>query len=542
MTTIERVSMENLQGTTLGRYQLGPLLGRGNRASVYQATPQGGGSPVSVRVFDRELSAEPQFAERFRQQAGKLKAVRHPHLVAVIDHDQQDGRAFLVRPYVSGTTLRQMLGAPLPLAEALRVLRPIAAALDHAHEKGFVHGDVKPGNILLTRAGEIALADLGIAELLPRGNSLLMAATGRSYGTPEYLSPEQAHALALDGRTDQYALAIILYEALVGRPPFRAERPTDTPRAIAARHITAPPPSPHSLNPDVSLAVERVLLRALDKDPQRRYSSCLTFLAAIAEAAPADTGPIGILALPEIVGALFTPEVATDSLPAVENTTAPLPVDPGAGTVLLPSLPAAEPPPPASDGDMLEKLAARHAAELRQLTASYEAQIAAQTATLREQEANIAALTRQLTEARDRQDQLVAELAIVGHERDALRARRRQSGPISGPLPVPVEEADEASGAHISILDPQLYGLPRNASFSLRSGSTIGRHPDSAILLDDAFVSAHHAEISREDDAWWITDLGTKNGTFVNGTPIKAPTRLKTGDVLRFGRVRASFA
>jgi serine/threonine protein kinase len=540
MTTRERVSMENLQGTTLGQYELGALLGRGNRASVYRATPVGGGPTVSVRVFDPELTAEPQFAERFRRHAGKLRAVRHPHLVAVIDHDEQDGRAFLVRPYVSGSTFRQMLGTPIPLAEALRVLRPIAAALDHAHEKGLIHGDVKPGNILLTRTGEIALADLGIAELLPRGNSLLMAATGKSYGTPEYLSPEQAHALALDGRTDQYALAIILYEALVGRPPFRAERPADTPRAIAARHITAPPPNPHSLNPDVSLAVERVLLRALDKDPQRRYASCLAFLAAIAEAAPADTGPIGILALPDAVGALFTPEVTTDALPTAENDTAPLPVDPHAGTILLPALPA-EAPPPAGDSDTLDKLATRHAAELRQLSASYEAQIAAQTATLRDQEANIAALTRQLAEARDRQDQLIAELAIVAHERDTLRARRRQSGPISAPLSI-AEEGEAEGDARISVLDSQLYGLPRGASFSLRPGTTIGRHPDSAILLDDAFVSAHHAQVSHEDDAWWITDLGTKNGTFVNGTPIKAPTRLKTGDVLRFGRVRASFA
>jgi hypothetical protein len=365
-----------------------------------------------------------------------------------------------------------MLGSPIPLSEALRVLRPIAAALD--------------------------------------------------------------------GRTDQYALGVILYEALVGRPPFRAERQSDTPRAIAARHITAPPPSPRSLNPDISLAVERVLLRALDKDPQRRYPSCLTFLTAIAEAAPANTGPIGILALPEVVGALFTPAVTTDSLPSTGTDTAPLPVDANAGTILLPALPAEE-PPAAADGNSLEKLAARHAAELRTLTATYEAQLLAQTATLREQEANIAALTRQLAEARDRQDQLIAELAIVGHERDALRARRRQSGPISGPLPIPAE-GEEGGEARLSILDPQLYGLPRGASFMLRPGATIGRHPDCAVLIDDAFVSAHHAQFSCEDDGWWITDLNTKNGTFVNGSPIKAPTRLKTGDVLRLGRVRASFA
>ncbi len=539
-TTTERVSMENLQGSTLGRYQLEALLGRGNRASVYQARPQDGGPNVAVRVFDRELSAEPQFAARFLQHAGKLSAIRHPHLVPVIDHGQDEGRAFLVRPYVSGATFRQMLGTPLSVSEALRVLRPIAAALDHAHDKGLVHGDVKPGNILLTRSGEIALADLGIAELLPRGNSLLMAATGRSYGTPEYLAPEQAHALTLDGRTDQYALGIILYEALVGRPPFRAERPADTPRAIAARHITVPPPSPRAQNPTISVAVERVMLRALDKDPQRRFISCLAFLAALAEAAPADTGPIGILALPDVVSALLTPEVATDSLATTGVETAPLPVDASAGTILLPALPE-EPTPEQTKGGTLEQLAARHATELRTLSAGYEAQIAAQTATLREQEAAIAALTRQLSEARDRQDQLIAELAIVADERDALRAQRRQSGPISAPLTPPAEEEAEEI-ARISVLDPQLYGLPRGASFALRQGTPLGRHPDSAILLDDAFVSAHHAQISHEADGWWITDLGTKNGTFVNGAPIKAPTRLKTGDVLRFGRVRASFA
>jgi len=277
--------VETVQGTTLGRYRLGALLGRGNRASVYQATLHSGGPLTAIRIFDRELSKEAEFAQRFRQRAGALAAVRHPHLVPIIDHDEYEGQAFLVRPYVAGGTLRR-LAKPLPLGEALALLRPIAAALDHAHAQGIVHGDVKPGNILLPRTGEALLADLGIAQLLPRGNSLLMAATGRSYGTPEYLSPEQAHALALDGRTDQYSLGVVLYEALVGRPPFRAEHPDDTPRTIAARHITAAPPSPRSLNPALAPAVERVLLRVLDKDPARRFSSCVAFITALAEADP----------------------------------------------------------------------------------------------------------------------------------------------------------------------------------------------------------------------------------------------------------------
>src|SRR3954452_16365938 len=210
VTATESFTMDRLQGKTLGGYRLDTLLGRGNRASVYQATPLAGGPAVSIRAFDRSLNADIGFTERFRRLADTLRAVKHPNLLPVIECAEHDGQAFIVRPYVTGSAFRRQLGTSLPLGEVVRLLRPVAMALDYAHQQGIIHGDVKPGNILIARNGQVLLVDLGIAQLLPRGSSLLMAATGRYYGTPEYLSPEQAHGLALDEQTDEYALGIIL--------------------------------------------------------------------------------------------------------------------------------------------------------------------------------------------------------------------------------------------------------------------------------------------------------------------------------------------
>lgn len=542
-----RVTMENLQGTTLGRYHLIALLGRGNRASVYQARPRDGGDAVTVRVFDRDLTAEPQFAARFRQHAGAIAAIRHPHLLPVIDHDEQDGLAYLVRPYIAGGAMRRLLGSPIALAETLRLLRPIADALDHAHAAGFVHGDVKPGNILLPPGGEVLLADLGIAEILPRGNSLLMAATGRSYGTPEYLSPEQAHALTLDGQTDQYALGVIVYEALVGRPPFRAERLADTARTVAARHITTPPPKPRALNPAIAPGVEQALLRALDKDPQRRFPSCGAFMAALAVADPFGIGLDAGPALPAVAGA-HVPVVPPGEAFLDRSDTAPFhppaatdplilePVSARLGTILLPSRPAEIDPCGEVEGDPLERLAAHHAAEIQVLTTYFEQQLAQGATTLREREDAIALVHRQLAEATERREQLAAEVAALRRE---LQARHPGKGEVAAPSQdAPASPA--RAGVRFLLLDPLRHNLPQGTSFTLSPGAIVGRHTDCTIQLDDAFVSGHHARLTCESDAWWVTDLGTRNGTYVNDAAITAPTRLDPGDVLRFGRVRVS--
>lgn len=313
--------MEQLLGQTLGRYRLDALLGRGNRASVYRATDLIEQQTVALRVLDRELSADPAFMARFRHAATTAAALRHPHILPILNYGEQDGYAFLARPYITGGSLREWLGKPLPLDTVLRLLGPIATALDYAHQQGVVHGDVKPGNILLHTADHPLLADLGAAQVLPQGNSLVSTARGLNFGTPEYLAPEQVLGLTLDGHADLYALGVMLYEALTGRPPFRAESPSDTARALIMRHLAAAPPAPRALNPALSPAVEAVLLRALAKEPNERFPTGAALIAALDEARHA------VVPVATSVAGLRAEGAALGAWPAV-----PSPQDSGFGT------------------------------------------------------------------------------------------------------------------------------------------------------------------------------------------------------------------
>ncbi len=512
-------------GRTLGPYRIESLVGQGNRASVYRASSDG--QEVAIRVFDRDLSADPDFAERFRAQGTALAGVRHPHLLANSRYAQAGGHAYIVRPYVDGRTLRDLLGAPLPVDEALQLLRPVAAALDFVHGRGLAHGDVKPGNILLPPGdGATLLADLGVAQLLPRGNSLLKAATGRYYGTPEYLSPEQVHGLPLDGRTDSYALAVILYEALVGRPPFRAEGTADTPRTVAARHSTAPPPKPGALNPALGPGVEAALLRGLDKDPERRFASCAALLDALDGARDRTLPVVGMsvarpVAMPRT--APLEPVVTPDTPPAV-------PVQ------------DAEPAP-------AEDLAVRHARELQALTETYEARLAGNVEALRDRDATIETLTDELTVARARSVRLaaqVAELELLLRDQEILAARVRELKMALAQAQRDAEGGQAAPSegppaARIVIVEPERCGLPPEAGFAVPPGDSVGRHPESTIYINDHFVSARHAQLAWGPSGWLLTDLGTTNGTYVNGQRISGSVSIASGDILRFGRVQASF-
>lgn len=509
----------------LGAYRIEAMIGRGNRASVYQASD--GIRNVAIRVFDRDLSASQDFTERFQGQAETLTTVRHPHLLANHEYAYDAGHAFIVRPYVAGRTLRSLLVAPLSAAEAIRYLRPVAEALDFVHSRGLVHGDVKPGNILLPYDGPTMLVDLGVAQLFPRGNSLLMAATGRYYGTPEYLSPEQAHGLTLDGRTDSYALAVILYEALVGRPPFRAEGAADTPRTVAARHITTMPPKPRELNPDVSQLAESTLLRALDKDPERRFPSCAAVLDSLDE--PDDSWMVTAVAPPESEDDL----PRTDFLDLVTHPA-------GAADVA-----ALAPVTPSHDAELM----AQHALQMQSLVETYEARFVTHVETLRDRNVAVEALSAQLTEAHAQIARLTEQMTGMEHllrDREVLAARVRDLESAQARTPhspgLPQEDSSAIPDApRLVIVDPHLIGLPSGASFSLRSGAVVGRHPDCAVCINDHFVSAKHAQLTEEGGGWFVTDLGTTNGTYVNGKRSNGAVPLATGALLRFGRVQAKF-
>ena len=274
--------MEELRGRMFGKYRIGNLLGQGNRASVYQAVDAANGAAVALRIIDRTLSGDATFEGRFRRMMSVVAGLHHPNLLPVLDHGFHDGFAFLTRPLITtGTTLRAILGTPLSPAVVSNLLRPVASALDYAHSRGVAHSDLKPGSILLPQPDRPLLADLGIAPVTAQSNNVIATAKGLNFGTPEYLAPEQVQGVASDHRVDFYALGVILYEALVGRPPFRAERSSDTPRQVAFSHLAMTPPAPRVLNPALSPAVEQVILQSLEKRPERRFPTGMALFDAL---------------------------------------------------------------------------------------------------------------------------------------------------------------------------------------------------------------------------------------------------------------------
>ena len=302
---IEQLDDERLSGRRLGNYRLERLLGHGNRSSAYQGKDITSWQAVALRVLDADLSGDRAFVARFHQSIARVAELRHPNLLPILDHGTEEGLVYIVRPFITGATMRDRLGEPLPPEEALRLFAPIAGALDYAHERGMVHGDLKPGNILLTTPEQPQITDFGLALALPQANSFIATGRGQHLGTPEYISPEQGCGAAFDKRADLYAFGVMLYEALAGRPPFRAEGADDTARTIVMAHVTTPPPSPRDFAPRISPAVERVLLRALAKRPQERYGSACALCEALAEAA----------GLPFMVGAPAMATVAGGALP-----------------------------------------------------------------------------------------------------------------------------------------------------------------------------------------------------------------------------------
>jgi tRNA A-37 threonylcarbamoyl transferase component Bud32 len=285
------LGLNNLIGQTLGKYQIIEQVGKGGMATVFKAYQPGLDRHVAVKVLPAYYAHEAGFEERFTREAKAIARLDHPHILPVYDFGQDDGLSYIVMKYVSGGTLKDRLGRSLAPKEALGILKQIAAALDHAHDVGILHRDVKPGNILIDEKGWVYLSDFGLAKMVE--GSVQLTGTGTGVGTPAYMSPEQGQGLAVDERTDVYSLGIILYEMLTGRVPYDAE----TPMAVVVKHITSPLPLPRSINPTIPEPVERVILKALAKNPDDRFPRAGDLVVAL-EAAIASAEEEPTLAWP----------------------------------------------------------------------------------------------------------------------------------------------------------------------------------------------------------------------------------------------------
>lgn len=273
-----------LIGKTLGQYRITEKIGQGGMATVYKAYQANLDRFVAIKVVSPQHAQTPGFRERFFREAKAVARLSHPNILPIHDLGIEENFSYIVMKYVSGRSLRDVMGEQMPLATVCRFIDQIAGALDLAHQGGIIHRDIKPANLLLE--GEwVFLSDFGIAKILEGSTALTM--TGEIMGTPAYMSPEQATGATLDHRTDIYSLGIMLYEMVTGVVPFKGE----TPYGVIFRHIHDPLPLPRMHRLDVPESVERVILKALAKQPEHRYDRAGLLADALWEAVSAAPQP-----------------------------------------------------------------------------------------------------------------------------------------------------------------------------------------------------------------------------------------------------------
>ncbi|MFN7990316.1 MAG: protein kinase [Thermoanaerobaculia bacterium] len=272
-------------GRKLGRYVLSRKLGAGGMAEVWEAFDEGLHRSVAVKVVRDEIAGEAEFRERFIREARLAAQLEHPRILPIYDFGTEGGITYLVMPLLPGGSLKEQISGPMAAEDAIEALSSIAAALDHAHARGVLHRDVKPSNVLVDASGSLLLADFGLAKNTAVSSEL--TATGMVVGTPAYMAPEQAIGKPCDARADQYALAVMAFELVTGRTPFRSESPF----AVLDKHLREAPPPPSSFVPGLPLEVDAVLAKALSKQPQDRYGSCREMVAALAAALGASLPP-----------------------------------------------------------------------------------------------------------------------------------------------------------------------------------------------------------------------------------------------------------
>ncbi|MEU1403478.1 serine/threonine-protein kinase [Streptomyces sp. NPDC005728] len=282
-------------GTEIAGYRVERELGRGGMAVVYCATDLRLGRTVALKLLAPEYTRNDAFRRRFTQESRVAAAIEHPHIVPVFEAGETDGVLYIAMCYVAGQDLRALLdrAGPLPVPTALRIAAQLASALDTAHQHDLVHRDVKPGNVLVAKGVDsdhpehVYLTDFGLAK---KSLSLTGFTTaGEFVGTLDYVAPERVAGLPVDGRSDLYSLACVVYETLAGTPPFRREDALD----LLWAHQYDPPPALSEERQGVPPAADDVLRKALAKSPDDRYGTCVEFVAALRTALDDHSAPRG---------------------------------------------------------------------------------------------------------------------------------------------------------------------------------------------------------------------------------------------------------
>jgi serine/threonine protein kinase len=308
----------SLEGHTLGKYRVLESLGRGGMARVYRAYHPQLDRYVAIKALRSDLVEDEEFLARFRREAQAVAALRHPNIVQVFDFDVQDDIYYMVLELLEGDTLKTRLNdyrarsTRVPLGDMVRILLDVLDGLAYAHGEGMIHRDIKSANILLTKRGQAVIADFGIAQIV---GSTRHTASGALMGTLNYMAPEQGLKGQSDTRSDIYSLGIVLYEMLTQRTPFDA----DTPLAILMKHLNDPLPLPRQIDPTIPEPFERVVFKALAKQPEGRYQSAEEMAQALRDAAD-EAG----IELPERISSPFcfaTAEAPSESVAVFSGTT-----------------------------------------------------------------------------------------------------------------------------------------------------------------------------------------------------------------------------
>lgn len=303
--------MSDLIGRTLGAYRIVEQLGVGGMATVFKAYHATMDRYVAVKVLPQHLARDPNFRARFEREARTIARLEHRHILPVHEYGESDGIPYLVMRYTDGGTLSDLIASgQVSLEHGAELVAQVGDALGYAHRQGVVHRDIKPANVLIGRDGAALLSDFGIAKMYE--DTMHLTGEGVMIGTPFYMAPEQVQGRPADARSDIYALGVILYEVLAGRRPFVAE----TPLAVALMHVHEPLPPPRALRPDLPEVFERIILRAMAKNPEDRFQTADEMAAAIRSA------------LVELRGATLTAPQEEARRGATPSTPPPVPPTP----------------------------------------------------------------------------------------------------------------------------------------------------------------------------------------------------------------------